>query len=39
VENSVLQRFFMLTFTYNINRMGNRAMPAMMERATKGMRF
>lgn len=39
VQNSVLQRFFMLTLTYNINRMGGKAMPSIMERATKGIRF
>ncbi|HZH65657.1 MAG TPA: outer membrane beta-barrel protein [Flavisolibacter sp.] len=39
VQNTVLKRYFMLTFTYNINRMGGRSMPAMMERATKGIRL
>ncbi len=41
VRNSTLQRYFMLTFTYNINRMGGRGMhmPAMMERATRGIRM
>jgi hypothetical protein len=39
VQNSTLQRFFMLTLTYNINRMGGKSMPAMMERATRGIRF
>ena len=38
-QNLVLQRFFMLTFTYKLNRMGGRTMPAMMERATRGVRF
>ena len=38
VQNTVLKRYFMLTLTYNINRMGGRAMPAMMERATRGIR-
>lgn len=39
VRNTTLQRFYMLTFTYNINRMGGKTMPAMMERATKGIRI
>jgi hypothetical protein len=39
VQNSTLKRFFMLSFTYRINRMGGRSMPAMMERATKGIRL
>jgi hypothetical protein len=39
LQNSVLQRFGMLTFTYNINRMGGRALPGHIERATRGMRF
>lgn len=39
VQNSTLQRFFMLTFTYNINRMGGKGLPPMLERATRGMRF
>jgi hypothetical protein len=39
VENTTLQRFFMLSFTYRINRMGGKTMPSMMERATRGMRF
>ncbi len=39
VQSSVLNRFFMLTFTYKLNRMGGRAMPAMMERATRGLRI
>jgi len=39
VSNTTLQRFFMLSFTYRINRMGGKTMPAMMERATRGMRF
>ena len=39
VQTSVLQRFFMLTFTYRLNRMGGRQMPAIMERATKNIRM
>ena len=39
VRNSTLQRFFMLSFTYHINRMGGKMMPAMMERATRGIRM
>jgi hypothetical protein len=39
VRNSVLKRYFMLTFTLNINRMGGRSMPAMLERATKGIKL
>lgn len=39
VRNRVLKRYFMLTFTLNINRMGGRSMPPMMERATRGMRM
>ncbi len=39
VKNRVLRRYFMLTFTLNINRMGGRSMPPMMERATKGFRM
>ena len=39
VQTSVLQRFFMLTFTYRLNRMGGRQMPAIMERATKNLRI
>ena len=27
VQNTVLRRFFMLTFTYNLNKMGGRNMP------------
>ena len=38
VRNLTLQQYFMLTLTYNINRMGGKAMPAMMERAMKGIR-
>ena len=39
VQSSVLNRFFMLTFTYKLNRMGGRNMPAVMERATRGIRI
>ncbi|MBA2747074.1 MAG: outer membrane beta-barrel protein, partial [Flavisolibacter sp.] len=39
VQSSVLQRYFMLTFTYKLNRMGGRTMPAIMERATRNMRI
>lgn len=39
VRNSTLQRFFMLTFTYRINRMGGRTLPPMLQRATRGLRF
>jgi len=39
IRNSTLKRFFMLTFTYKISRMGGRTIPPMMERATKGIRF
>ncbi|MGZ8544600.1 MAG: outer membrane beta-barrel family protein [Flavisolibacter sp.] len=39
VRNMTLQRYFMLTFTYNINRMGGKSMPAMLERATRGVRI
>jgi hypothetical protein len=39
VQSSVLNRFFMLTFSYKLNRMGGRTMPAIMERATKGLRI
>jgi hypothetical protein len=39
VRNTTLKRFFLLSFTYRINRMGGRAMPAFMERATRGIRM
>lgn len=39
VQNTTLKRFFMLTFTYRINRMGGRTMPPMIERAIKGIRL
>jgi hypothetical protein len=38
VQSSVLNRFFMLTFTYRLNRMGGKAMPRVMERATRDIR-
>ncbi|HEY0058256.1 MAG TPA: outer membrane beta-barrel family protein [Flavisolibacter sp.] len=40
VRNTVLQRFFLLSFTYNLNRMGGKSMmPRMLERATKNIRL
>jgi hypothetical protein len=40
VQNTVLQRFFMLTFTYNLNRMGGKSMmPKMMERGMRTLRI
>lgn len=41
VQNTTLQRFFMLTFTYNINRMAGKNMkaPAMMERGMRDIRI
>jgi hypothetical protein len=40
VRNIAVQRFFMLTFTYNLNRMGGKSMmPRMMERATRNIRI
>ncbi len=40
VQNTVLQRFFMLTFTYNLNRMGGKSMmPRMMERGMRNLRI
>ena len=37
VQNSVLKRFFMLSFIYRINRMGGKQMPG-MNRGMRGMR-
>jgi hypothetical protein len=39
VRNMTLKRYFMLTFSYKINRMGGRSMPPMLERATRGIRI
>ncbi len=40
VRNTVLQRFFTISFTYNLNRMGGKSMmPRMMERATRNIRI
>ncbi len=40
VQNIVLNRFFLLSFTYNLNRMGGKSMiPRMFERATRNMRL
>lgn len=41
VQSQVLNRFFMLSFTYNLNRMGGRGaqMPRMIERATRNIRL
>lgn len=41
VQNTVLKRFFMLSFTYNLNRMGGKGMqmPRMIERATRNIRI
>jgi hypothetical protein len=39
VQNLTLKRYFMLSFSYKINRMGGRSMPPMMERSTRGIRF
>lgn len=39
VRNLTLQRFFSLTFTYNINRMGGKTLPGMIERGMKNRRM
>lgn len=39
VRNTTLQRFFMLSFTYRINRMGGKSMPSNMQRVMRDMRF
>ncbi|HEX2606242.1 MAG TPA: outer membrane beta-barrel family protein [Flavisolibacter sp.] len=39
VQNSVLKRFFMLTFTYKLNRMGGKAMPGSMDRGGRSFRI
>src|SRR5690606_15727551 len=39
VRTNALQRFFMLTFSYKLNRMGGRTMPAVIERATRNIRI
>lgn len=40
VQNTVLQRFFSLSFTYNLNKMGGKnALPPMMEKATRNIRI
>lgn len=39
VRNTTLKRFFLLSFTYRINRMGGRSLPPFMERAMRGMRI
>lgn len=39
VRSMTLQRFFSFTFTYNINRMGGKTFPAMIERGMKNIRI
>jgi hypothetical protein len=39
VQNTVLDRFFMMTFTYNINRMAGKSMPGMFNRMGRDIRF
>lgn len=39
VESSVLKRFFLLSFSYKLSRLGGRTMPPMMEKATRGLRI
>jgi hypothetical protein len=39
VQNLTLKRYFLLTFSYKINRMGGRSLPPMIQRATRGMRI
>jgi hypothetical protein len=39
VQNTVLERFFMMTFTYNINRMAGKSMPGMFNRMTRDIRL
>jgi hypothetical protein len=39
VRNLTLRRYFTLTFSYKINRMGGRSLPPMLERATRGFRM
>ncbi|HEY1020852.1 MAG TPA: outer membrane beta-barrel protein, partial [Flavisolibacter sp.] len=38
VQNMTLKRYFMLSFSYKINRMGGRSMPV-MQGSSRGMRF
>lgn len=40
IRNTVLERFFLLTLTYNLNRMGGKSMlPPAIQRATKNIRI